>query len=416
MNIQNNANHPVNGNAGFHNTHAQVPIVRPTAPNNAIEFVVKPKQDLYLEGIKGKLRRVLQGVPYPCQMQKNQSFSCLFRHYAKHNGLAKEDLVFYFVNELMPDETPEIVHLLAHDEIWVDIRPKVNISTKDVKTNTLSDDMLELINDPIHADVKFITNDGATLLAHKSILSTRCQYFKTRFLTSKNDAQSNSLSTNVNTIITDIIVEKDSKAFGRLLEFIYSNDISSMANLPSDELLLLLELAHDYNIQDLIDFCELRAGELLSIQNITKYISWSSKNNMSSYLKSACYSFVSKNLDEVSRNSIFRTEIDSVPGLALLWYDLVHAQNNNVLIKASKCGAQLDNQSNSLKRKRSITAITSNNQSQSDYDDHDLSLTAPPVMLNSTSDDVNNNNNNSNNNTISSSVVISLGSASTSSL
>jgi hypothetical protein len=23
-------------------------------------------------------------------MQKNQSFSCLFRHYAKHNGLRKE--------------------------------------------------------------------------------------------------------------------------------------------------------------------------------------------------------------------------------------------------------------------------------------------------------------------------------------
>ena len=30
------------------------------------------------------------GEPYPCQMQKNQTFSCLFRHYAKHNGLKKE--------------------------------------------------------------------------------------------------------------------------------------------------------------------------------------------------------------------------------------------------------------------------------------------------------------------------------------
>lgn len=33
---------------------------------------------------------VKTGEPYPCQMQKNQTFSCLFRHYAKHNGLKKE--------------------------------------------------------------------------------------------------------------------------------------------------------------------------------------------------------------------------------------------------------------------------------------------------------------------------------------
>lgn len=30
------------------------------------------------------------GENYPCQMQKSQTFSCLFRHYAKHNGLRKE--------------------------------------------------------------------------------------------------------------------------------------------------------------------------------------------------------------------------------------------------------------------------------------------------------------------------------------
>ena len=35
---------------------------------------------------------VIAGEPYPCQMQKNQTFSCLFRHYAKHNGLKKEGI------------------------------------------------------------------------------------------------------------------------------------------------------------------------------------------------------------------------------------------------------------------------------------------------------------------------------------
>jgi hypothetical protein len=101
----------------------------------AIEFIVKPKDDLFLEGALRTLPRVskgeslfcsyelddsmvsfivirvdiiscehklnnhltsrphyliFSGEPYPCQMQKNQTFSCLFRHYAKHNGLKKE--------------------------------------------------------------------------------------------------------------------------------------------------------------------------------------------------------------------------------------------------------------------------------------------------------------------------------------
>ena len=57
-------------------------------------------------------------------MQKNQNFSCLFRHYAKHNGLRKEDLVFYFTDELLPDQTPESAHLMPFDEILVSHKTK----------------------------------------------------------------------------------------------------------------------------------------------------------------------------------------------------------------------------------------------------------------------------------------------------
>jgi hypothetical protein len=59
-------------------------------------------------------------------MQRTQSFSCLFRHYAKHNGLCKDDLVFYFTEELQPDENPELVHLQPYDEIWVEHRKSAN--------------------------------------------------------------------------------------------------------------------------------------------------------------------------------------------------------------------------------------------------------------------------------------------------
>lgn len=92
------------------------------ARNLSIEFIVKPKEDLYLEGSLRRLPRVTRGEPYPCQMQKTQNFSCLFRHYAKHNGLRKEDLVFSFVDELFNEQTPEVVHLMPQDEIWVEHR------------------------------------------------------------------------------------------------------------------------------------------------------------------------------------------------------------------------------------------------------------------------------------------------------
>lgn len=69
------------------------------AANNrtpSVEFIVKPREDLYLEGSLRKLPRVLKNEPYPCQMQKAQSFSCLFRHYAKHNGLRKEGSFYLY--------------------------------------------------------------------------------------------------------------------------------------------------------------------------------------------------------------------------------------------------------------------------------------------------------------------------------
>jgi|LauGreSuBDMM15SN_2_FD.fasta_scaffold3364353_1 hypothetical protein len=45
-----------------------------TAANNSIEFIVKPTEDLYLEGDLKRICRVHEGQEYPCQMLKDQSF------------------------------------------------------------------------------------------------------------------------------------------------------------------------------------------------------------------------------------------------------------------------------------------------------------------------------------------------------
>lgn len=73
----------------------------------------QPAEDLILEGSERSVIRVRAGTPYSCLMLKNQRFSSLFRHYAKHHGLRKDDLAYYFTEELQNEDTPETVFLLV---------------------------------------------------------------------------------------------------------------------------------------------------------------------------------------------------------------------------------------------------------------------------------------------------------------
>lgn len=74
---------------------------------------LQPAEDLILEGSERSVIRVRAGTPYSCLMLKNQRFSSLFRHYAKHHGLRKDDLAYYFTEELQNEDTPETVFLLV---------------------------------------------------------------------------------------------------------------------------------------------------------------------------------------------------------------------------------------------------------------------------------------------------------------
>lgn len=70
---------------------------------------------MILEGSERSVIRVRAGTPYSCLMLKNQRFSSLFRHYAKHHGLRKDDLAYYFTEELQNEDTPETVFLLVSE-------------------------------------------------------------------------------------------------------------------------------------------------------------------------------------------------------------------------------------------------------------------------------------------------------------
>ena len=145
-------------------------------------------------------------------MQKTQNFSCLFRHYAKHNGLRKEglfhldiiikilsDLIFTFVDELQPDQTPESVHLMPQgnaennviyinlfneDEILVEHRGSTIDLEKTPSAEVLffSDQFRGLLETGCHSDVTFcVGEEKEYILAHKAILSARSEYFNAMF-------------------------------------------------------------------------------------------------------------------------------------------------------------------------------------------------------------------------------------------
>jgi len=253
----------------------------------SIEFVVKPREDLFLEGNVQRLRRVTSGDPYPCQMQKTQAFSCLFRHYAKHNGLRKEDLVFYFVDELLPDETPESVHLMPHDEIIVERRQQV---AEEVDSVVASDDspfseqFRTLLETHVHSDVVFVVGDeGEEKRAHKAILCARSEYFLAMF-----SFGSGSTTSRVE------IPQHSPSTFGRMLEWVYTDSVQDIGSIASQELIALLTLANEFLMNDLRLLCEKSASRKIDFDSIGKFLLLSSRFNAVE-LREACQLFVQDN-------------------------------------------------------------------------------------------------------------------------
>ncbi len=121
-----------------------------------VEFTVKPEEDLILEGTERTITRVHAGTPYSCLMLKTQRFSSLFRHYAKHHGLRKDDLAFYFTEELQNEDTPESVFLQKNDEIVVRKRRKPVAPPPVCPDSIYFRQMRQLLDDTEHKDVTFI--------------------------------------------------------------------------------------------------------------------------------------------------------------------------------------------------------------------------------------------------------------------
>jgi hypothetical protein len=211
----------------------------------SIEFTVIPKEALYLEGRNDVLLRVKKEQAYPCQMQKDQPFSCLFSHYAKHNGLDKDNLRFSFVDELSPDQTPLSVHLMQDDDIRVEhITSPLKVpqgadNAAGVSLAPFPPEFARLLEGGEHADIEFVTTVGSmqeTFYAHKAILSTRSEYFHVMF---KSGGMIESAEGSVH-------IHHDAATFKHLLRFIYTNTVPGLSKCSADDVIQVLIAADEF--------------------------------------------------------------------------------------------------------------------------------------------------------------------------
>eukprot|EP01031_Cornospumella_fuschlensis_P029234 gene29234-35289_t len=302
---------------------------------NSIEFIVMPKENLYLEGGVRKLPRVAQGEAYPCQMQKAQNFSCLFRHYAKHNGLKKEDLVFTFVDELLPDQTPESVHLMQSDEIFVEHRkPSEQEKKVEITNNVFFEQLRDLLESGCHADIVFRLNGNVQVPAHKAILSSRSSYFKAMFREGGMLESSQS----------DVALAHDAVTFRRLLEFIYTNSVQALKDLDCQELLSLLAMANEFCLQDLQLLCESCLVESINKENVGRLLLFAEERNAVE-LRKACDSFVRRSKEELLEDGVLKVEVSANPDLGWLLFEAAASG------EPDRCSQNIGESSNSKKRR-----------------------------------------------------------------
>lgn len=223
------------------------------------------------------------------------------------------DLVFSFVDELLPDQTPESVHLMPQDEIWVEHRKQPESEPEQPLHDKkfYSEHFKILLDEGIHSDVTFVLDGGSMLIkSHKAILSARSEYFRAMF-------QEGGMSESFQ---NQIKVSHNPTSFKRMLEFIYTNCVQDLERCSSEDVISLLILANEYVLDDLRILCEKRASKMITVDNISQLFLLSAGHN-ASVLRDACGTFVEENKTALVKDPTFRQEIERNPELGLLLFE-----------------------------------------------------------------------------------------------
>ena len=245
---------------------------------------------------------------YSCLMLKTQKFSSLFRHYAKYHGLRKEELEYSFVNVLAPEDTPELVQLQRSDVITVRKKQKEEVEKGPKEDDEeFRKDMMNLLDDEEHMDALFVFENGATVPAHKTILTARGEYFKGLFRKGCFADQDGKIT---------VDSEFSERIITLMLEFLYTNRIDSLPDCSAQEIVDLLHLSNKWQLRDLKKVCEYQAMEMICVENVGKMF-YATEEFQAQRLKKACVKFIMENIKEVTADQTFIEEVKLHPQLII---------------------------------------------------------------------------------------------------
>lgn len=172
--------------------------------------------------------------------------------------------------------------------------------------------MYRLLNDSNHFDVKFIVGpERQVIFAHKDVLAARADYFRAMFqpqgmLESSQDAIQ--------------ILEHDSTAFKRAIEYLYTNNIRDISTFDADELISLMTICDEYLLSGLKVVCQNAAEAIVSPTNLGCFAMYSDRIN-DLELKATCLNYLKENIQSFCNDLKFRQEVSESPALALMVVD-----------------------------------------------------------------------------------------------
>lgn len=153
------------------------------------------------------------------------------------------------------------------DEIWVEhrIQPTPKIAEAPaIISNSFSKQFRVLLEKSTHSDITFIVGENKEKFhVHKAILSARSSYFEAMF---RPGGMSESSEVEIE------IGRHDKDSFKRMMEFIYTGEINDLDACSSAEIISLLEISHQYLLEELASIAEKAACKIVKQENIGKFM------------------------------------------------------------------------------------------------------------------------------------------------
>ena len=161
--------------------------------------------------------------------------------------------------------------------------PKIT-ETPVLISNGFSKQFRVLLDKCPHSDITFIVGDEKEeFYMHKAILSARSSYFEAMF---RPGGMSESSKSEIE------IGRHDKDSFRRMMEFIYTAEILHLDDCSSAEIISLLEISHQYLLDDLASIAEAAACKIVKQDNIGKFMLLCATYN-TLLLRDVCKRFVS---------------------------------------------------------------------------------------------------------------------------